>query len=222
MRTCWSCGKRFGARGDALTCSAACRKARQRGRQAPRSARLAQAWGLKPGDFWRTPAWLIAAMRLRYPIGFDACATPEDAVCAQYITPEQNSLMTSWAPFALFGWGFWNPPYGNDLLSWVQKAASERDAGVSSLGLVPPATGSRYMQRADQEAAEICLIRGRIPFIHPDTGKPVSGNRGDSCFIVMDSARPGPARWTYVELSELRDRGVAAMDQVPHRFPISA
>ena len=85
--------------------------------------------------------------------------------------------------------------------------------GVYSVGLVPPATGSRYMELADRHGFEVRLFRGRVPFINPETGKAAKQNRGDSCLLLFspESAGLASATWSYVQLSKLRQGGEALL-----------
>lgn len=222
---CWRCGRAFEARRrHATTCSRACRVARHRGQRDPRSVRLARRWGLKPSDFWRTPPWLVAALLSEFPLTLDVSAAADDRVLPLHIGPGEDGRFVDWLARALGGACWFNPPYSPGLLPWVEKAAAESARGIASVGLVPPATGSRYMALADKTAAEVRLIRGRVPFLHPDTGKAAAGNRGDSCLIIFDGQTvPGRrARWSYVEVAELRQRGESAIlraKNVPNVFP---
>jgi len=84
-------------------------------------------------------------------------------------------------------WAWCNPPYsrnetGRDLLGWVQCAA--RQDGVGVVMLLPPSMGSAYMELAWTTADEIRFFRGRLAFIHPDTGEPEHNGRGGSCLVV--------------------------------------
>jgi hypothetical protein len=58
---------------------------------------------------WPTPASVFQALNERYHFTLDACATPENATCARYFTPEQDALRQEWT-----GTVWANPPYGPD------------------------------------------------------------------------------------------------------------
>lgn len=222
IAACWSCGEPLdGRRADALCCSTRCRVRRHRGQRAPRSQRLARAFGLRWTDFWRTPPWLVAAVSLELELRIDISACADDRVCLEHIPPEADGRLTSWRPQGE-GAAWWNPPYSPGLLPWVEKAGEEHRRGVASVGLIPPSLGAAYMEQAAREATVIAPIRGRVPFLHPDTGEPAAGNRGDSCLIFYDGRSEGPAAWHYVNLRDLRDRGQRALDllaDVPNMFP---
>lgn len=228
-RGCWACGRDLGElRADADVCSPRCRQRRARGWRLSRSERLARLYGIRPSDFWRTPVWLVAAAHVVYgPLAVDVSSCSDDAVLSRWIDPGANGLTTSWrAAAGGLGGAWWNPPYSPGLLPWVEKAAQESGLGLRSVGLIPPAMGARYMDLADQAAAEVGLISGRVPFLHPDTGEAVPGNRGDSCFVFFDELGPREkgARYRRWDLAELRTIGSEAIRSgsfVPNTFPSS-
>lgn len=221
-RSCWTCGASLEARRrQARTCSPRCRQRKRRGHREPRSERLARRWALRPSDFWRTPPWLVAAVSLEVELVIDVSSCADDRVCREHVPPDQDGLRTSWRAERP-GAAWWNPPYSPGLLPWVEQAAAQHAQGVASVGLVPPALGAGYMELASEAATLIVPIRGRVPFLHPDTGEPGKGNRGDSCLVFFDGRSQGPAEWRYVKCQELERRGRWALSQladVPNVFP---
>ena len=56
---------------------------------------------------WATPWELFRAWDLSHgPFDYDVCATPQNAKCRKYFTPEMNGLLQSW-----YGVCWMNPPY---------------------------------------------------------------------------------------------------------------
>ena len=53
---------------------------------------------LKPKDYWATPKQVFSNIERLTDLTFDldACATHENRKCADYISEEQNTLLTSW------------------------------------------------------------------------------------------------------------------------------
>ncbi|MBK7761593.1 MAG: hypothetical protein IPI35_35360 [Deltaproteobacteria bacterium] len=149
----------------------------------PRSRLIEARWGVPTSDLWRTPPWLVEAVRLLLAddgldLSLDACAFPEDSVAPALVSPEENGLCS------LLGrarrWGRrWNPPYSSPM-PWALKAVSEWRLGAASVALVPACTGARWWAELVNPAARISLLRGRVAFLHPDTGRAVSGTRFDS------------------------------------------
>lgn len=216
--SCAVCGAAFSARRrHAESCSPACRQRRHRGQLASRSERLARRWGLSPGDFWRSPPWLVAAVaaelaELGRVLALDCCALPDDTTLPRWIDPGRDGLAVSWAAeLSEAGAAWWNPPYSRPG-PWVAKASAEASAGVWSVGLVPASMGARWMVEAMHHAALVEVIRGRVPFLDPDTGRETPGNRHDSALLHFRPLRsPGLASLRYVELATLRRRGEAAL-----------
>lgn len=225
---CVVCGAELiGRRRDARTCSALCRQHLTRW---PRSKVISKRWNIDPRDLWRTPGYVVEAVRRSLArrgaeLTLDACAFPEDAVCPAWISPEENSLVTSWASRARGGWAWWNPTY-SDPAPWVTKAAAEARAGCSSVALLPSCTGARWWAELAAAAEVLVFIRGRVAFLHPDTGRPVSGTRFDSALAFLSDGR-GPARAEVVELALLKTWAAAPLvdlealipGDVPSMFP---
>ena len=71
---------------------------------------------------WRTPKDFFRELDQEFHFGLDAAASPENAKCERYFTPEMDGLSCSWSGY---GAVFCNPPYGREIGKWVQKAYSE-------------------------------------------------------------------------------------------------
>ncbi|WP_327621909.1 phage N-6-adenine-methyltransferase [Pseudocitrobacter sp. MW920760] len=82
-----------------------------------------------------------------------------------------------------------NPPY-SDITPFVKKAAAESANQIGTVMLVPADTSVGWFKEAIQTASEVRFITaGRLAFINPVTGKPVSGNNKGSMLIIW---RPYP------------------------------
>lgn len=75
---------------------------------------------------WRTPADFFRELDLEFHFVLDAAASPENAKCSRYFTPEEDGLSQNWN---VGGAVFCNPPYGREIGKWVQKAYSEHVRG---------------------------------------------------------------------------------------------
>lgn len=206
-RVCVVCSESLeGRRRTAKVCSTRCRVRLHRAGGAVRSRLLAARWGIEVRDFWRTPRWFFDALDSELRFGLDAAAAGEDdALCSRFITPDDDALVVSWADRCdpARPWVFVNPPYskkagrGKGLLLWAQKAVLERDAGVGVALVVPPAPSTRYHKLLKAEGVEIRHPPSRVPFLHPDTGVPMRGNRGDTMVALLEPGERGPARERY-------------------------
>lgn len=141
-------------------------------------------------DLWRTPPALFASLDAEFCFQLDAAAAPHNALCRKFITAEQNTLETPWADYLnVPGYVWLNPPY-SDITPFVKKAAAESSNQIGTVMLVPADTSVGWFKEAIQTASEVRFITaGRLAFINPVTGKPVSGNNKGSMLIIW---RPYP------------------------------
>lgn len=141
-------------------------------------------------DLWRTPPALFASLDAEFCFQLDAAAAPLNALCRKFITSEQNTLETPWADYLnVPGYVWLNPPY-SDITPFVKKAAAESANQIGTVMLVPADTSVGWFKEAIQTASEVRFITaGRLAFINPVTGKPVSGNNKGSMLIIW---RPYP------------------------------
>ena len=141
-------------------------------------------------DLWRTPPALFTSLDAEFCFQLDAAAAPHNALCRKFITAEQNTLETPWSDYlSIPGYVWLNPPYSN-ITPFVKKAAAESDNQIGTVMLVPADTSVGWFKEAIQTASEVRFITaGRLAFINPVTGKPVSGNNKGSMLIIW---RPYP------------------------------
>ena len=141
-------------------------------------------------DLWRTPPALFASLDAEFCFQLDAAAAPHNALCRKFITAEQNTLETPWADYlSIPGYVWLNPPY-SDITPFVKKSAAESANQIGTVMLVPADTSVGWFKEAIQTASEVRFITaGRLAFINPVTGKPVSGNNKGSMLIIW---RPYP------------------------------
>lgn len=141
-------------------------------------------------DLWRTPPAFFASLNAEFCFQLDAAAAPHNALCRKFITAEQNTLETPWVDYlSIPGYVWLNPPY-SDIMPFVKKAAAESANQIGTVMLVPADTSVGWFKEAIQTASEVRFITaGRLAFINPVTGKPVSGNNKGSMLIIW---RPYP------------------------------
>lgn len=141
-------------------------------------------------DLWRTPPALFSALDAEFCFQLDAAAAPHNSLCRKFITEEQNTLVTPWFEhMQIPGYAWLNPPY-SDITPFVKKAAIEGENRIGTVMLVPADTSVGWFKEAIQTASEVRFITaGRLAFINPVTGKPVSGNNKGSMLIIW---RPYP------------------------------
>lgn len=109
---------------------------------------------------WYTPDWLYTILDNEFRFTLDPCCiSPDVSKCERYYTVDQNGLSRSWNNERVFI----NPPYGREMLRWIEKAYRS-DAEVCVM-LLPSYTGSRWFHDLVLgKAVEVRFISGRVRF----------------------------------------------------------
>ncbi|AKE75466.1 Modification methylase HpaII [Klebsiella pneumoniae subsp. pneumoniae] len=159
-------------------------------------------------DLWRTPPALFACLNAEFCFQLDAAAAAHNALCRKFITAEQNTLETPWADYlSIPGYVWLNPPY-SDITPFVKKAAAESANQIGTVMLVPADTSVGWFKEAIKTASEVRFITaGRLAFINPVTGKPVSGNNKGSMLIIWHPYPRTHCRFSTVERDALMNFG---------------
>ncbi|HBV6346067.1 TPA: phage N-6-adenine-methyltransferase [Klebsiella pneumoniae] len=159
-------------------------------------------------DLWRTPPALFACLNAEFCFQLDAAAAQHNALCKKFITAEQNTLETLWADYlSIPGYVWLNPPY-SDITPFVKKAAAESSNQIGTVMLVPADTSVGWFKEAIQTASEVRFITaGRLAFINPVTGKPVSGNNKGSMLIIWHPYPRTHCHFSTVERDALMNFG---------------
>lgn len=159
-------------------------------------------------DLWRTPPALFACLNAEFCFQLDAAAAAHNALCRKFITAEQNTLETPWADYlSIPGYVWLNPPY-SDITPFVKKASAESANQIGTVMLVPADTSVGWFKEAIQTASEVRFITaGRLAFINPVTGKPVSGNNKGSMLIIWHPYPRTHCHFSTVERDALMNFG---------------
>jgi len=73
-------------------------------------------------DMWATPQDTFDALAAEFgPFDIDVCATPENAKCPRYYTPEDDGLAQP-----LEGSCWMNPQYGREIKTWMRKSCASK------------------------------------------------------------------------------------------------
>lgn len=119
---------------------------------------------------WGTPWDFFKAQDAKFgPFDLDVCATPENAKCARFYTPEQNGLDRPWT-----GRCWMNPPFGREIGKWVRKASEEvRKKAECVVCLLPARTDTAWWHDyIERNAARIIFLRGRLTFEGAENSAP--------------------------------------------------
>lgn len=112
-------------------------------------------------DMWETPQDLFDKLNSEFNFTLDACAIPENAKCKVFFTPEQDGLSQPWV-----GTVWCNPPYGREIVKWVEKAHVARMCGNTVVMLLPARTDTKWFHEYiyNKKYVEIRFIQGRLKF----------------------------------------------------------
>lgn len=159
-------------------------------------------------DLWRTPPALFACLNAEFCFQLDAAAAAHNALCRKFITAEQNTIETPWADYlSIPGYVWLNPPY-SDITPFVKKAVAESANQIGTVMLVPADTSVGWFREAIETASEVrFIVGGRLAFINPVSGKPVSGNNKGSMLIIWHPYPRTHCQFTTVERDALINFG---------------
>jgi phage N-6-adenine-methyltransferase len=119
---------------------------------------------------YATPKPFYDALDSVFHFDTDLAASPENALCPQYFTEDDDSLKQLWR-----GTCWLNPPYGRALPKFVAKAAAEASVGYNNtIVMLIPARPDRLWwdehiwsrQRSTYRdyCVDVCFVRGRLRF----------------------------------------------------------
>lgn len=120
---------------------------------------------------WHTPANIIArVVRVLGKIDLDPCSNDPDSPSVpaiHHLTVADDGLAHPW-----FGRIYMNPPYGREIVQWVEHLCGQYEAGhtIEAIALVPARTDSRWFRRLRDYPR--CFIWGRLKFSGMDNSAP--------------------------------------------------
>ena len=133
---------------------------------------------------WNTPANVIKWIKSGWPDGvdLDPCSNATSIVGAKKTyTIEDDGLSQSWdVPYE--GLIYVNPPYGNDLPKWIDKALQETRWDRTMVLLVPARTDTLWWHKLVKHAHSVIFIKGRLRFLGASSSAPFP-----SALVVFNS-----------------------------------
>ncbi len=117
---------------------------------------------LKPAESveWGTPQALFEELDAEFNFTIDVAASKFNRKCKRFFSIEDNGLIQDWSDERCF----MNPPYGNALLEWTQKAYEESLKGALVVGLLPVRSDTVWFHEHVLDKAEIRFIRKRVKY----------------------------------------------------------
>ena len=120
---------------------------------------------------WGTPQWLFDACDRVFKFTLDAAASRENALCPEYFTKADNSLLQEWHESTWV-----NPPYGRGITGeFVAVAFRQAFYGdKTSVLLLPARTDVRWFHEFIYEMPRVShrFIHGRLKFRGAESGAP--------------------------------------------------
>jgi phage N-6-adenine-methyltransferase len=111
-------------------------------------------------DMWETPLKLFLPLNDDLHFKTDVCATPENAKCNNYYTPDVDGLKQEW-----HGMCWMNPPYGRQIGKWVEKAYTQTYlySDCQVMCLLPARTDTKWFHNWCLNET-IAFIKSRLYF----------------------------------------------------------
>ena len=109
-------------------------------------------------DLWATPQDTFDNLNEEFNFTLDVCANQENAKCTNYYTKEDDGLSQEWR-----GICWMNPPYGREIIKWMEKAYKSSLDGATVVCLVPARTDTKWWHEYSMKG-ECRFIRGRLKF----------------------------------------------------------
>ena len=98
---------------------------------------------------WQTPKGVYQELNQEFSFDFDPCPP----------NPDFDGLNCEWG-----NCNFVNPPYGREIVKWVDKALEEFAKGKTVVLLVASRTDTQWWHKLMDKASEIRFIKGRLKF----------------------------------------------------------
>lgn len=109
-------------------------------------------------DEWSTPQDLFDELHAEFKFELDVCALPSSAKCKKFFSPDDDGLNKEWS-----GNCWMNPPYGEVIGKWVEKARFSATSKTIVVCLVPARVDTAWWWD-NCRYGEIRFLRGRLKF----------------------------------------------------------
>lgn len=109
---------------------------------------------------WETPKHIFNYYNKIYNFQLDAAATKENALCENFYTLEDNSLIQNWNQYKTI---WCNPPYGREIGKFVKKAYEESLKGCIVVLLIPARVDTKWWHEYCS-LGNVYFIKGRLKF----------------------------------------------------------
>lgn len=133
---------------------------------------LADVMYKSESQHWETPQELFEELDREFKFNIDVCASHQNRKCSRYISKSEDALKMSWSIYETAPTHcFMNPPYGREIIKFIQKAYIESLKGNLVVCLVPARTDTRWWSifwdrenHRPKENVEVRFLSGRVKF----------------------------------------------------------
>lgn len=157
---------------------------------------------------WETPQELFDDLNDIFQFETDVCASEDNTKCVKYFSEEDDAFQQEWT-----GTCWVNPPYGQGISKWVNKAyRSSIENGATVVCLLPARTDTRWFETV-WKAPFIIFVKGRLKFQGASNSAPFP-----SCIAVFGKNLPNDldismlagigtitrAMWSFSKIDQMR------------------
>jgi len=118
---------------------------------------------------WETPPEVFDPLNKEFGFTLDVCASAENYKCGRYFDSTTDAFGEPW-PHTDVCW--MNPPYGREIIHWVNHAYCVGENGGKVVCLLPARTDTKWWHDYVMKAAEVRFIKGRIKFVGAPASAP--------------------------------------------------
>lgn len=112
-------------------------------------------------DTYKTPRYLIERLEKEFgQITLDVCANEQNKVCENFISKEQNALVSDWTTSGIV---FCNPPYSKKD-EFLEKAIEQSKTGQKIIMLVPCTPETLFFRQCKDKSNWLLCMNGRLVF----------------------------------------------------------
>jgi len=133
-------------------------------------------------DEWATPQDLFSQLNAEFQFTLDVCATANNAKCQRFFSRETDGLSQQWT-----GSCWMNPPYGDAIGDWIEKAHESATDKTIIVCLVPARTDTGWWWN-HVRYGEVRFLKGRLKFGGCDSSAPFPS-------AVVIFGRPACVKW---------------------------
>lgn len=118
---------------------------------------------------WETPPAFFEAINAEYNFTLDPACTEENHKCPKFYTKKEDGLQQDWGGERVYI----NPPYGRQIVKWIEKAEAEaKKPDTLCVLLLPARTDTAWFHDHIAKNAKIYFIRGRLRFNGSNSNAP--------------------------------------------------